>query len=184
LLEGSLILFNLLLYLTLIETIKDEEQSFRILVKMIYAQQTDIAYDSVDFDDPASTLSYFTKLYLSFTDNTKEVEEHFKETMMWIIKKKTKEGSNEVRAQHIMRLAAEKIHGAFRELKRDKVVTTSEFVIQVILEAMSSLIDLMDDDDDDDDGSFRYAFRIRDHSMKDAGASKDTGASKGYEALG
>jgi hypothetical protein len=116
-----------------------------------------------------------TKLYLSFTHNTEEIEENFNNMMMRIIKKKTKEGSNEVRAQHVMRLAAEKIHGAFRELNRESVVTTSEFVKLVMQEALTNLIELLYDSSS---SKFTFPFYIRDHTRKDAGVSKV------YEALG
>ena len=140
----------------------------------------DTTYDSVNFDDPISTLSYFKKLYINFALNSEEAEQIFNDFMMQIIKKKTKRGSTksvEVRAQDIMRLAAEKIHGAFRELNQDSIVITAEFVMLVMQEALKSLTELLYDDDEDD-SLYKFTLHIRDHAKKDAGASKD------YEVLG
>ena len=145
---------------------------------MIYVQQADIAYDSVDFDDPISTQSYFKKLFLSYL-NTEEIEKYVNDMVMQISTKKTKEVSEksvEVQAQHIMRSAAEKVHGAFQELKRDSIITTADFVALVMDEAIRSLIYAVYGDDDDDD-STEFNFQIRDRT-KDAGVSKD------YNVLG
>ena len=152
-----------------------------LLVKMLYVQQTDRSYDSVNFDDPISTLSYFKKLYQSFTLilSSEEVDQHFNELMMHIIKAKTKKDSKksaQVQAQHIMRLAAEKIHSAFQELNRDSVATTAQFVLVVMRGALESLVDLCHDADGDDDGS-RF-FQIRNHIAEEAGVSNE------YEIVG
>jgi hypothetical protein len=82
----------------------------------------------------------------------------------------------EIQAHHIMRLAAEKIHGAIQELNQDSVVTTAEFVKLVWTDALRSLLELMYGSDDDDDVT--KLFRISNHSKKDAGILKD------YELLG
>ena len=117
---------------------------------MIYirVQQTDIAYDSVNFDDPISTIPYFTKLCQPFVQySEEELNRLFKGLMM-----RTKDGSTksvEVQMQHIMRSAAEKIHGAFREYNRDSIAT-AELVSLVIEEAFKSLLDLMHDCDEAD----------------------------------
>ena len=180
-LEGSLILLSLLSFLTLIGAKEDDDKTQSRLLKMIYVQQTDTTYDSVNFDDPISNLSYFKKLVLSFalTISSEEVDQYFNNLMMQIIKTKTMKNSKksaEVQAQHIMRSAAEKIHDALQELNQDSIVTTAEFVMLVILEALGSLVDLSYDSDDDDDVS--KLFRIRNHIEKDAGVSTD------YEVLG
>jgi hypothetical protein len=122
-------------------------------VTTFYIYQTDISYDSVDFDDPISTLSYFKKLFRSYAISRfpsllpeEEVEKLF-EDIMHIIKTKTEEGSTrpaEVQAHYIMRSAAEKIHGAFREMYQDSdsVATykrTSNFVTLVMIEAMADI---------------------------------------------
>ena len=167
-------------FLILIGAIEDGQKTRSLLLKMIYVQQADIAYDSVNFDDPISTLSYFASLYISFALNSEGAEQIFNSFIMRIIKKKTKEGSTksaEVQAQDIMRLAAEKIHGALRGLKWDSVTITAEFLLLVMNEALKSLIELLNDDDDDDD-SPKFTFQILDHAKKDAGVLKD------YEVLG
>ena len=179
--EGSLILFNVISFLILIGATVEGEKTQGLLVKMVYVRQVDITYDSVNFDDPISTISYFTRLYLSFALSTEEAEKAIKDLLMRI--KESKEGSKEsveVQMQRIMRLAAEKIHGAFRELKQDSVVNTAEFVMLVMNEALKSLIDLMYDGDDDyeDDTPLSKYFQIRNRTIKDVGALKD------YEVLG
>jgi len=141
----------------------------------------DTSYDSVDFDDPTSTLSYFKKLYQSFVPSVKpeDVDREFNDLMKRFKEMKTKKGSEksfEIQAHHIMRLAAEKIHGAIQELNQDSIVTTAEFVMLVWLEAVKSLIELTYDNDNDDDLT-KY-FRISNHSKKDPGVLKD------YEVLG
>ena len=106
-------------------------------------------------------------------------EQRFNDLMTLVINKRTKgvsEKSAEVQAQHIMRLAAEKIHGAIRELNQDSesIVNTAEFVLLVMEEAVKSLLDLSYEDE-----SFhRFAFQTRDDTKKDAGVLKD------YEVLG
>ena len=98
----------------------------------------------------------------------------FDDLMMQISKKKTlrkvQKKSPEVQAQHIMRSAAEKIHVAFRELKRDSITITAEFVELVMTEALSSLIQLKYDIYDDDS---EFYFQLRGRTKKDAGVSND-----------
>jgi hypothetical protein len=153
-----------------------------LLIKMLYVQQTDnIAYNSVNFDDTISTLSYIIKLYQSLAPsmNPERVEQFFNGLMDQIIKKGTMKGSNksaEAEAQDIMRLVAEKIHGVFQELNRDSIVIDAEFVRDLMLEALRILIDLSNDDNDDEDVS--KLLGIRNHIEKDAKVLKD------YEVLG
>lgn len=90
---------------------------------------------------------------------------------------KTKKGSTdsaEVQALQIMRTAAEKIHGAFRELHPDSFVITAKFGLLVMKDAAGSLEDLALDGS----GFFRkYNIQlIRD--KEDARVLKD------YEILG
>ena len=80
-----------------------------------------------------------------------------------------------------MRLAAEKIHGAVRELNRDSIVTTAELVMVVMQEALKNLIELLyngDDDDEEEDNISRFVIQNHNDTKKDAGVSKD------YEVLG
>ena len=114
---------------------------------MTRIQQIDITYDSVNFDDPISTLSYFTKLCQVFLPlSEKEINKRLK-ILMKQIKKKTKDDSAGVLAQHIMRSAAERIHGVVREFNQDSVLSTSWLASLVIQEAMESLFGLIRDDD-------------------------------------
>jgi len=172
-------LFNLISLLTLFDVVEDGELALGLLASIIYIQQTDVTYDSVNFDDPISTLSYFKKLYQSFSRaSEEEVDQLFKDLTRLMKYEGSK--SAEVEAQHIMRSAAEKIHVAFRELNQDSIANTANFVFLVLKEAVGSLIDLVQDsDDDDDDDDTKYTFQlIRDHTKKDPGVLKD------YEVLG
>ena len=177
--KGSLIFFNLVSLLILSEVVEDGELSLGLLASLIYIQQTDITYDSVDFDDPISTLSYFKKLYQSFSRvSEEEVDQLFKD-LTRLLKIDTSQ-SAEAEAQHIMRSAAEKIHVAFRELNQDSIANTANYVFFVLKEALESLINLVQDtDDDDNDDGGKYTFQlIRDHTKKNPGVLKD------YEILG
>ena len=167
-------------YCTLLGKVDSDELTYAHLVKMIYIQQTDTTYDSVDFDDHASTLSYFKKLFLSVSLSSKpeEADEFFSELMLRINKKRTRKDSKidaEMRAYQIMRLAAEKIHGALRELNQDSIPTTAQLLMDVMMEALSSLADLSYYGDDDD---ISKHFQIRNNIEKDAKPTKD------YEVLG
>ena len=160
--------------------VEDGELALSLLASIIYIQRTDITYDSVDFEDPQSTLSYFKKLYQSFSRTSEEeVDQLFKDLTR--LMKTDGSTSAEAEAQRIMKTAAEKIHVAFRELTQDSIANTANFVIIVLKEAVEGLIDLVQDsdDDDDDDDDTKYTFQlIRDHTKKDAGVLKD------YEVLG
>ena len=128
--------------------IKDEELAADILSRIIYLQRTDFTYDSVNFDDPASTLSYFKTLYQCFSQSPEEEVDRIFNELMEIYEMKTKAGftnSSEVKAQHIMRSAAEKIHRTFRDLDLD-----SFDVFQVMERAVANLVDLIRDRDGDD----------------------------------
>ena len=138
---------------------------------MIHVQQTDIAYDSVDFDDLESATFYFKKLCRPFLlASEDEIDKYFNDVMD-IIKRKTKDSnkSAEIRAQHIMRLAAEKIHGALRESNRDSMAITANFVNFVIQEAGTSLLKLLLEDDDI--SSLKSMSQNRNNT--DVGVSKD-----------
>jgi viroplasmin and RNaseH domain-containing protein len=148
LLEGSLIACNLFLLQVLQEANEDRQETLTNYMGTIYIQQMDISYDSVDFDDPISTLSYFKKLYRSCTFLSEEEVERRWKSIMLFIKMKTEEGSTksaEVQLHHIMRSAAEKIHGALNQ-DSDSVATpkqTSEFVTLVMTEAIHNIIGLL-----------------------------------------
>ena len=114
---------NFLLFKTLINTSEEGENVQNHLAKIIYVQYVvTTIYDSVDFDDSISTISYFKKLYQILFSNVRseeEVDEVFKRmTQMW--KGKIMKGSKEpieVHGRHIMKSAVEKIHRSFRDIK-------------------------------------------------------------------
>jgi hypothetical protein len=58
---------NTSLLYKLIKATEDGERVRRYRASIIYIQHIDSTYDSVDFDDPISTLSYFKKIFLSFS---------------------------------------------------------------------------------------------------------------------
>ena len=122
---------------------------------MISVQKADSDYDSVDFEDFTSTLSHFKKLSRpSTTMSEEEIDNHYNEFMAKTIMKQTKKDPEksaaevELEVQDIFRLAAEKIHGAFRELQPDSIETTAEFLQLVVQEAWMKLFELLSDDDD------------------------------------
>jgi len=164
---GSLILLSVFSSLTLNIAKEDDDDKIFGLLRTIFVQQVDIAYyDSVNFDDPKSTQSYFIKLCLSIISKQvqEEAEQRLNDLMTRIaVANKTKKNSGiETEAQNIIRRAAETIHGAFQELKRDSIVTTSEFVLDVLLVALKDLTILSFDVDVDDSPDFTSS--IRDHT--------------------
>lgn len=62
LLQGSLILCNFLSLIVHQYYIKSFEKTQKEVTAVIYLQRTDISFNSVDFDDPMSIISYFKKL--------------------------------------------------------------------------------------------------------------------------
>jgi len=145
---------------------------------MIYVQQTDTTYDSVDFDDYKSTISYFKKLFLSFTPNPEDAEKIFDHIMTQILNNRTKKDSKtfaDIRIHQIMKSAAERIHNALRELDHDSIPTTAQLVMDVMNEALISLMDLSHYSDDDNGSKYH---QIRNNVEKDVEVTKD------YEVLG
>jgi hypothetical protein len=120
------------------------------LDRIIFIQQTDSTYDSVDFDDHISTLSYFKKLYRSFLSHSEEEVDEMLNGMTLYFKEHGSKISAEVQAHHIMRSAAEKIHGAFRGLKRDMYAYTiaDDIVTGAIQEVLEKFRDLLGDCND------------------------------------
>lgn len=157
--------------------IEDGEQALSLLASIIAIQQTDTNYDSVNFDDPISTLSYFKKLYQSFSWTSDEEVGQLFEGFIRLLKTHGSK-SAEIKAQEIMRSAAEKIHTAFRDLNQDSISDTSNLVFTTLNDALESLINLIEDlDDDDSDTKFTFQL-IRNNTKKDAAVLKD------YEVLG
>lgn len=151
---------------------------------MTFFQHVDMtAYDSVNFDDPKSTLSYFRSLYLAYmTSEDPEVNQIFNDIMtrITVITNETKNPEIEAKAQYIMRSAAKKIHGAFQELKRDSIVTNSEFVFNALQDALMGLLYLSFGGivEDDDYYFTEFSSFVRDHTKKDETLGK--GASVDY----
>ena len=112
-------------------------------------QRTLNAYNSVNFDDPMSTLSYFKELCRSFLPRSGEVDEMW-DNMTLVFKELTEKGSKtsaEVRAHHILRSAVEKIHGAFRdsESNRDLIELSTPFdiALDVMAQALRSFSEIL-----------------------------------------
>ncbi|KIM38178.1 hypothetical protein M413DRAFT_76336 [Hebeloma cylindrosporum] len=176
---GALVLLNLLTLLTAYDLVEDSEIALGLLASMIYIQRVDMEHDTVDFSDPSATLSYFKRLYQSFTRvPTEEVDDLFADLTRRM--KLSGEHNLDAEAHQIMSKAAEKIHSAFQTLNEESISTTANFVLQVMKDALESLITLIEDTEDDDDSDSKYTFQlIRDHSKKDPGT-----VLKDYEALG
>ena len=167
LLEVSLIVLNIVESLA----IKGTKIMQDHLETMICIRKVDFAYyDSVNFDDPISTILYFKKFYTSIrrTRSTEENGKGFDLFMMRLIRKKTREGlekSAKVEIHEIMRSAAKKVHDAFQELNQDSTAKTATIVVNAITEAGKSLREL-------------YGVE------KDARVSKDARVLKDYEVIG
>jgi hypothetical protein len=133
------------------------EQSRDIATKIIWIQRIDTTYDSVDFGDPTSTVSYFKKLYQAVSRFSEEdVDRTLNILMARTIDKETKDAdgsikSSEAKALSIMKSTAEKIHGDFQKMGRvenqsllDILRTLRvKFVISAVIEAMESLLELV-----------------------------------------
>lgn len=119
-----------------------------------YFLQTDLTYDSVDFDD------HFTKLCLWFPAQNQEasiqvreeeVNKSFRYAMTRIIK--TKDGSiqtTEAQVHHILRSAAEKIHFILREYNQSLIAAElcERELSDTVLEALKSISDVLDNSSD------------------------------------
>ena len=137
-----------------------------ILSKTIRIQRTDTTYDSVDFGDPMSNVSYFKKLLEAKGMRQKDVDLIVNKIMARIIDKETKDG---MKALSIMKSTADKIHGAFQKLSWDgdhstanatesKNTTTgriSRFVSNAIKEAVEGLESLTMDLTSESDPNFK-----------------------------
>jgi len=154
---GFLILSNFLtLYLGALY-VKASKRFRTTLWRIIRIQRTDTTYDSVDFGDPISTISYFKKLCQAAGKSEEVVDRTINNSMALIVDKETKDDSIKypgVKALSIMKSTAEKIHGAYQELddysttetaertKRRRIVEILKFVIPAMDEALKSLSEL------------------------------------------
>ena len=135
------------------EVIKATEEGDGIrlgLTIIVYVQYLDrTVYDSVNFDDPISTLSYFKKIQQSYTRTSDEEVDNDFEAMLYFFKLRSERGSKlsaEAQAHQIMRSTAEKIHATFRDLEQEgDGGTRAVFVTSMVLEAQISLLKLMRD---------------------------------------
>ena len=157
LLEGSIILFNLLLLRTLFVRFEYKKKTEILMTRLIFIQRTDSTYDSVNFDDPISNLAYFKKLYQSYSwTSDQEIDEMFTNAME-AFKMKTKEGSTvsaEAQALHIMRTAAEAIHRVLRKLNGDTFLDSAVTALIFMRQAMDNLLDLMESGDGGDTSKY------------------------------
>ena len=115
---------QLSLFYKLIKAIEYGEGKQQIMADMILVQHIDSTYDSVNFDDFISTLSYFIKLeqyYLGISEEQADIRMENLNRKYFIEGAATRE-----RAHQVMRSAAEKIHVAFRELDRDSHLKTCQ----------------------------------------------------------
>ena len=135
-----------------------------LLRNLIWIQRTNSTYDSVNFRDRTSIITYFKKLCQATSLMSEEgVDLEINNLMARIIYKEMKDGSTRfpgVKALAIMKLTADKIHGAFQELGRDDdhstakitkiadVEKTGRFVTNEMYEGLKSLYSLLDLDSD------------------------------------
>ena len=138
-------MFNVSLLYKLIKADEHRESLQRFLAAIIHVQHVDTTYNSVNFDDPISTLSYFKKIYRAsgYSRDSDEVfNENFDNMMYFINLEIATERfsiiSAEVEAHQIMRSAAERVHVTFRELKRDRHGDGATSVLRMIWEAQES----------------------------------------------
>ena len=95
LLEDCLMLIDGLLIHNLFNVYEDTKNTRLHLERMFYIQQTDFTYNSVNFDDPISNLSYFKKRYRTFSHSSeKEIDEYFKYLMQVGYQDEDQEGFN------------------------------------------------------------------------------------------
>ena len=84
-----------LLIHNLFNVYEDTKNTRLHLERMFYIQQTDFTYNSVNFDDPISNLSYFEKLYRTFSHSSeKGIDEYFKYLMQVGYQDEDQEGFN------------------------------------------------------------------------------------------
>ena len=135
------------------KAIETGEKVRGFLARIAHIYHMDTTYDSVNFDDPISTLSYFKEIYQSYSQGSKEEVDRTFTKLMGVFKMRTEKGSGtsaEFQAHYIMRSAAEKIHVTFRELNRDTYSATVLSVMCVMQEAMDSLAQLLQSCIDED----------------------------------
>ena len=118
-------------------------------VNAVYTQHIDSTYDSVNFDDPISTLSYYKRLRRvahqnNFEGSSEQLDQRF-DNIILILTEKGSKISAETQAHSIMRSAAEKIHNAFRTLNRNSHADIVVFMMSTIMVSDYRLIFLATD---------------------------------------
>ena len=139
-------MLNLSLLYNIYDTYIWERRRQHLLERAFSIQQIDSTYDSVNFDDPISTLSYFKKIQEGYTRISGEKIDR----MIRHFKKNGSKISAEVQAHHIMRSAAEKIHVALREPKGEDLralYIAENILLDVLIEAWNKLQRLLRDCD-------------------------------------
>ena len=126
--------------------IEDEETIHFFVTNTIYIQNIDSTYDSVNFDDFVSTLSYYKRLRRfsrqnGIEDSSEELDQRF-DNMTLVLTQEGSKISAEAQAHSIMRSAAEKIHKAFQKLNRNSYEKIVIFVSSTIVESDSRLLGL------------------------------------------
>jgi len=113
-----------------------------MMTRMILVQQTDATYDSVDFGDPMSIMTYFEKI-LQVTTGLSEEKVHSYILVVRAIYMETKDDSMQIpglKALSIMKSTADKIHGALQGLGPDEDPSAVMFFVQLTVnEAVRSL---------------------------------------------
>ena len=131
--------------------IEDSREKIQFFVaNAIYIQHVDSTYDSINFDDPISTLSYYKRLrrfaLLHNRESSKEDFDRWLEIVVMLVpKEKGSKISADVPAHSIMKSAAEEIHNAFRKLNRKSYANIAPFVMNVIIDADYRLFRLMEE---------------------------------------
>ena len=151
-------MLNLLLLYILHDKIEDITRVEVIMSRLIQIQHVDTTYDTYNFDDPLSNLSYFKKLYQSSTARPEEeIDEMFNDLMEILMRKTKKYSKNyDVEALHTMRWAAEKTHDLFQGLNRDTYPSMLSLVLDVISAAVGNFGDLLRDSDNGDESQAKY----------------------------
>ena len=121
---------------------------FSLMSGIILIQHTNSTYDSVDFGDAMSVITYFKKLCQASTGYSEEdIDTAINNLMVRIIDKETRDGSIKypaIKALSIMKWTADKIHGAFQELGWDGddfTADTAHNKIPKIVKIVSSAMD-------------------------------------------
>ena len=139
-----------LLYKRIKATEEGDLTRFTLAIVIRIQRMDTRTYDSVNFDDPISTLSYYKKIFHIIAQLSDEDIDDDLESMTYFFQLRTAErGSKlfaEAQAHQIMRSAAERIHVYFREIVDQEPYGEgigAFLVLGVMMEAHISLLKLM-----------------------------------------